>query len=80
MVGRGVLAILVVLGASGFGCGGITSAGPCPSVTVTVDASINLPADGSYGTGEACAQYCDSNHPVCRLLRVGQVQCVAGCG
>lgn len=63
------------------GCEHSSTSDPCPAVMVVVDGGApELPQDGTYGTEQQCALYCDSQHPVCRLVNKTEVRCQVACG
>jgi len=62
-------------------CGGTsTSVTDCPSYIVTPDGgAIGFSSVGEWRTDAVCAQYCQSDYPVCQLATATSVKCQKGC-
>ena len=62
-------------------CGGaVASVTDCPSYVVTPDGGVNgFSSVGEWRTDAVCAQYCQSDYPVCQLATATSVKCQKGC-
>lgn len=62
-------------------CGGTTSSvTDCPSYIVTPDGGASgFSSVGEWRTDAVCAQYCQSDYPVCQLATATSVKCQKGC-
>jgi len=80
--GSRLVAIWVCAASLFTGCGTQTSSvTDCPSYVAVPDAGISgFSSVGEWRTDAVCAQYCDSQHPVCQLVSPTSVKCQAGCG
>ncbi len=62
-------------------CGGsATSVTDCPSYIVTPDGGASgFSSVGEWRIDAVCAQYCQSEYPVCQLATATSVKCQKGC-
>jgi hypothetical protein len=76
-----ILALSCVIAAVAGGCGGTTSSvTDCPSYTVVPDGGVSgFSSIGEARTDAVCAQYCQTDYPVCILVTVASVKCQKGC-
>lgn len=52
----------------------------CPSYIVSPDGGANgFSSVGEWRTDAVCAQYCQSDYPVCQLATATSVKCQKGC-
>ena len=81
IVRAGLLSGSLFLSLCPLSCGGSSEAPPCPSYVVTPDGAVTgFEAVGEWRTDSVCAQYCESDYPVCQLQTEGAVKCQKGCG
>ena len=79
---RRVLRFAALCGATlAIGCGGTgSSVTNCPSYLVVPDAGVSgFSTVGEWRTDAVCAQYCETDYPVCQLVSATSVKCQKGC-